>query len=318
MRTSRLLAAAAALSAALPLRAAERALDYAPPDAAAIGMVRFDQLRSSDLAARLFAHTDRITCDGEAETFLSDAGLDPKKDLDEAVVALVPGEHASDSRALAIFEGRFDAKRVSRAIVERGGVWVRTGSTPYLRLPRHDERGKRHGDEPAAVAFPASGLAIAGSESSVASALSGPHGGLGSGDLAAEIGRVSRGSVAWVVVDGNRVRRLEESGHLHGSEDGPAAGVIAALRTVSLMSFEASVSGKTVAIAASGVSGDEATRENLEDVLRGVMAAWRMAAQSKSPELLAAVRKFRVGHEGDRVTITGELPEQFFDHGRRR
>jgi len=317
MKTARLLIVAAVLAAALPVCAGQSALALVPPDAAAVGMVRFDRLRSSDLASRLFRHTDRIASDGQAERFLEEAGLDPKTDLDRAVIALIPSEADGDSRALAIFEGRFERHRLSSAIVSRGGVRVPAGSGFYLRLPRSEERGHHGIDEPVAVSFPETGIVIAGSESAVARSLAVPGGVLRSAPLAAEIARV-RNSAAWVVVDGNLVRRLEDSGHGHRGDEGPAAGLIAALHTVSLMSFQASVSGKAVAVSASGVSSDEATRENLEDVLRGVMAAWRMAAQSKSPELLAAVRKFRVGHEGDRVTITGEVPASLLEHGGKR
>jgi hypothetical protein len=81
---------------------------------------------------------------------------------------------------------------------------------------------------------------------------------------------------------------------------------------LSLVTFQADVTESAVTISASGVASDEETRQNLEDVLRGMLAAWRMSAQSKNPELVSAIRKIKVSRTGDGVTIAGELPTSVF------
>jgi len=55
------------------------------------------------------------------------------------------------------------------------------------------------------------------------------------------------------------------------------------------------------------VSDDE-TAGLMEDALRGVLAAWRLAAQEKSPETVSMLRKFAVTRDKSSVSISGTLP----------
>ena len=72
--------------------------------------------------------------------------------------------------------------------------------------------------------------------------------------------------------------------------------------------MQANVERDALAIKATGLSADEETRQLLEDALRGVTAAWRLAAQDKHPELVATIRKFKVERDGEGVTISGTIP----------
>ncbi len=328
MKTLRLLAlqwiaasiAAAVLAApALP----ETALAMVPSDALAVAQVRLDQLRSSGLAPALFHEADAITVDGKAATFLKEAGLDPRRDVDVAVFALCAGG-GNDARPLVVFEGRFDPSALSAATLAHGGTKVEA-STPYFRLP--SPQGKAHRDEPGAVAFVSPTLILAGSEPALLRALdasSGGHVGLSSNDskyskgpLAGMVARVDPKSSAWVVVDAARTRELKEASGMHESAEGPAGSVYAALRSVSWIVFQANLSSGGVEVKATGLSSDEEARQNIEDVLRGMIAAWRMAVQSKNPELLSALRKFSIMRDREGVTISGRLPDELFKSAKR-
>ncbi|MGH9317344.1 MAG: hypothetical protein ACRD1P_09570, partial [Thermoanaerobaculia bacterium] len=55
--------AALAAAAGLAATRTEDALSLVPPDAASVAVVRFNEFRSSPLAARLFADADHVTVD---------------------------------------------------------------------------------------------------------------------------------------------------------------------------------------------------------------------------------------------------------------
>ena len=304
------LAAASLFAAPAPPRSG---LALVPPDSLAVAVVSLDQLRASDLASSLFHEADQITVDGKASAFLKEAGLDPKRDVDTAVFSLTAGG-GNEAQPLVAFEGRFDPAALSAATVSRGARRV-DGTVPYFRLPDSAER-KEHRHASGAVAFLSPHLILAGSEPALLRALeSYSAGGAGlpaQGALAGMIGKVDTKSSAWVVVDAARTRDLKEASGAHESGEGPAASVYSALRSVSWVLFQANLSSGGVDVKATGVSSDEEARQNIEDVLRGMIAAWRMAVQSKNPELVSALRKFSVSRDGEGVTISGRLPAELF------
>jgi len=183
---------------------------------------------------------------------------------------------------------------------------------PYYRLPTHAGEASH---ETGAVAFVSAHLVLAGTETALLHALDAYS--AGSAGLPAHsfisdaLSRVDRQSAAWAVVDTARLQQLHPaSGHPGG--DGPAAQITGVLRSLSLVAFQANVSERIVSVSATGLAADEETRQNLEDMLRGLLAAWRMSAQEKEPELVSAIRKIRVTRTDDGVTISGDIPVDAF------
>lgn len=309
LSTLRRLFLPALLLALLPTAArAEEAVSLVPPDAASVGVVRLDELRSSPLAAKLLADTDRMTGQGDAARFMEEAGLRPKEDVDTVVVAAMPkaGSRRNDA-ALVMFEGRFDPARLASAITARGAMLQRSPDGDYYLLPDKSERG-----DPGAVAFASSRLVIAGTENQVTTALAnrrkrGGSGFLGGEGLGRHFSRLPGDASVWVLVDAKRFpigRRHTED---ERSSD-PSRALVGAMKSVSLFAFAAKVQGDGLELMATGLSEDAETRELLEDALRGVLAMWRMAAQEKSPELVTVLRRFEVDGDREGVTVTGTLP----------
>jgi len=302
-----LIAAAGAFAAAPP----SDGLELVPPDALAVGQVRFDRLKSTAVSAGLFKETDAVSADGKAAQFLKDAGLDPKKDVDSAVFSL-SSEGGKEAGPLVVFEGRFHPDALAAATASRGAVRVDAAPLPYYRLPEH---AGEHGHEAGAVAFVSPTLVLAGSERALLHALdayaAGTAGLAPHSFVSDALSRVDTRSAAWAIVDTARMHQLHPSAR-RDSADGPAAQLAGALQSLSLVTFQANVSSAVVSVSATGVTSDEETRENLEDVLRGMLAAWRMSAQSKNPELVSAIRKIRVVRTEDGVTISGDVPAEAF------
>jgi hypothetical protein len=298
---------------ALAVRRTEDPLALVPAGAATVGVIHWNELRSSPLGAQVLSQMDDVSTDGDAARFLRETGLTPREDIDTIVLAMTDAGGGASDDALVIFEGRFDLVRIAGALTARGAVLRKGGSGEYYRL------ASEHGND-GAVALANAHLLIAGSESAVEAALgrreSGGAGGLMSGDgLGRNLSRVDRDASAWALVDLTRfpaTQKGEAHVNVHSDEDGgPSRAIVGAMKSVSLLALQAKVHGDAVDVSATGLTTDAESRGLIEDSLRGVLAMWRLAVQEKSPELVSVIRKFRVESDGEGVSISGTLPGTF-------
>jgi hypothetical protein len=304
MRRLALLPLVAALS--LPAAAAkpsDDALALVPPDSVTAGMLRLADLKSSPLAARFFSEFDRATVDGDAARFLAEARLSPVDDVDLVVFA---AKNGPKGKALVAFEGRFEPQRLAAAVAARGAE-AKTASGATYFLLKDAKHPEHRGD--GAVAFVSSRLLVAGPEESVVAALAArAAGGTGftrGAGLGAQLDKVSSNASGWLLVDRTKLPEAKGSVTISG-DDGAAKNVIGAMNLVSTFAFEMTVKGDSVRLAGAGYSDDAETRELLEDALRGILAALRIANEEK-PEVVSAIRKFKVGSDRNAVTISGTL-----------
>ncbi len=302
----RLASLALASALALPAAAArptDDALALVPPDSVTAGMLRVADLRTSPLAARLFADFDRATVDGDAAKFLAEARLHPIDDVDLVVFAAGTG---GKGKALVAFEGRFEPQRLAAAAATRGAE-ARTASGATYFLLKDKEHPGHHGD--GAVAFVSNRLLVAGSEDAVVKALAvRAAGGTGfsrGAGLGAQLDKVDGNASGWLLVDRTKLPEAKGSITISG-EDDAAGNVIGAMNLVSTFAFQMTVKGDALRLSGSGYSDDAETRELLEDALRGILAAARIASQEK-PEVVSAIRKFKVASDRNAVTIAGTL-----------
>ncbi|MEO6325565.1 MAG: hypothetical protein ABIT01_19270 [Thermoanaerobaculia bacterium] len=333
MKRSALALAAAALLASAPVWAAGKSEDpfsLVPADAAAVGMVNLSDLRSSPLSSRLFSETDKMTVDGDAARFMEEARLKPREDVDVVVVAGTPNPSHGESSGLVIFEGRFDTDKIAAALASRGAVRTATPNGAMFVLKDRDSAElKKSG----VLALLSSHLLVGGDEASVRAALAQRDAGgssFRSGDgLGRRLSLIESGATAWALVDVTRMPmgKHRSKGTVHGDldvnvngkdhhvtirEDGGADNGIAALhgalQNVSLVALQATTKGDSLKLSMTGLSADEDTRELIEDSLRGILAAWRLAVQDKSPDMVSVLRRFKVSHDKEGVTVAGTLP----------
>src|SRR5881275_1851821 len=99
------------------------AMSLVPNDAVSVGVVKLAELRTSPLSGALFQQTAHATMDADAAAFLSDAGLQPSKDVDVVVFATSPRTAlGSDADVLIALDGRFNVERLGTALTSRGAV----------------------------------------------------------------------------------------------------------------------------------------------------------------------------------------------------
>lgn len=297
---NKLLIAAALTLATAAAMAGNDAMSLIPNDAVTVGVVRINQARSSPLATSLFENTDHISSNGEAEKFLTDAGLDPMKDVDVLVVATSPKTNlAHEADVIVLAEGRFNVERLTRALVARGAV----RKSGYLTLPDAENKG--------AVAFPDSHLAIMGTESAVVEALATRANGGSSFKvslLGGNLSRLDSNATAWALVDVNRASRLSGAPHLPSGGDASRQALAVAVRNISTVGIWATDTGDSLKLGAFGLASDTDTLELLEDTLRGALAAMRLAVRDTRPDLVSVLRRFDVERTRDAVKISGTIP----------
>src|SRR5689334_1029905 len=130
------------------------AMSLVPNDAVSVGVVKLAELRSSPLSGALFQQTAHATMDADATAFLTDAGLQPSKDIDVVVLSTSPRTAlGSEADVLVALDGRFNVVRLTSALISRGAV----KKNGYLLLP---EKNTDHGQP--VVAFPDAHLALIG------------------------------------------------------------------------------------------------------------------------------------------------------------
>ncbi|HYC59850.1 MAG TPA: hypothetical protein VEK79_09815 [Thermoanaerobaculia bacterium] len=303
-RISRSLVALVVVSAlALPAMAKDDALALVPANAVTVGMVKLAEMRTSPLSSLLFEHTDKMSTDGEAEKFLIEAGLAPLKDVDVLVVATSPRSNlGTEADVLVIAEGRFNAERLTAALVTRGAV----KKNNYLVLPDNEE-------PKGAVAFPSGSLVIAGTERAVVAALAARTSGNGTGfrargALGQDLPRLDSTATAWALVDVTRAARLAKGGPITSGKGPSGDALQAALRTVSTVGMWAKDKGNALELGAFGLSTDDETLQLLEDTVRGGLSALRLAVREKAPEMVTVLRAFDVSRKDDAILVEGSIP----------
>ncbi|HEV8434368.1 MAG TPA: hypothetical protein VGR95_13220 [Thermoanaerobaculia bacterium] len=301
-----LLLFAAALLVALPLLAKNDALSLIPNDAVTVGVVKLADLRNSPLATTLFKQTDAVSSNGDAEKFLEDAGLQPSKDIDVLVVSTSPKSNLGDeAEVLVAVDGRFNVDRLSAALTKRGAV----KKNGYFVLPKEaTEHGKK-----GVVAFPDSHLVLMGSEDAVTEALASRASGgttfFAASGLGREVSRIDNHAAAWAIVDVPRASRLTNSPHVP-SKGAQSEALASAIKNVSTVAIWATDGGDALKLGAFGITHDADTLQLIEDTLRGMLAAMRLAVQDKNPEMVNVLRKFDVSHTNDTVQIVGSVPAE--------
>ncbi|HXI11310.1 MAG TPA: hypothetical protein VNM92_01525 [Thermoanaerobaculia bacterium] len=292
-------------------------LSLVPSNAVSVGMVRLSDIRTSPILGHLINETDKITVDGEAAKFLRETGLKPSEDIDSMTFALLPaGTIRGDGRALVIFEGSFNAEKITNAIIRRGAGKVAYSRATYLRMTH--EKGNQGG----AIAFLSNHIAIAGHEDAVKLALaSRPAGG---SDFArrAPLGRqllhVDPTANAWAVIDVTRARLVMEGPTWGTSEKDPrnlVAGMLKSVESVVLWTRESS---DELVLGGHATSKDDDTAQAIEDLIRGALGTWRLAVSERVPALVPVIRRFKVDRDGLGVTFRGSVPGKLIRDGMKK
>jgi hypothetical protein len=229
-------------------------------------------------------------------------GLDPARDLQQIVVA--GGGPASQVIAIAV--GRYDSRKLARALESEGKAQasVRGGVTLY------SFKGDS-GPGTALALLGGSALALGSSEAVLAAAAARSRGETplrSNAALLARVEKVRPGSTFWMVGDQSLLANLPSSIPTPGGSGPGAALNLPALKGLT-------VTGDLdpqIALSLTGETADEVAARNLADVVRGLVAIAALQAQRK-PELQQLASAVSVATEANRVLVSLRLPYELLD-----
>jgi len=247
--------------------------------------------------------------DQEMQQFLADAGLDPVRDVDGIVVALLGETHPL--RGLVLFAGRYDAASLGAALVARGATAFTIGRVPAYRLP---ESG-HHGHEAGVLAIPSNELAIAGEEASVTAALAPPHAVIPLVAKEISSGHVDVRAPFWMVATvppAAREKAREAGGHGEGEGGEPMRAIVLASGAVERVVAQAFLDD-ALKVSAVAVADTAENAQLIRDAVKGALAAARLATQRDKPELVGVLRDVEVGVSGNEVSVAATIPLSLLD-----
>jgi hypothetical protein len=275
-------------------------LQYVPQDAAVVAYANVRDVMNSEFRQR-FRKMEPPS--KERDEFEQKTGLDIERDIDTVVAAFMPGpEGASENperSAVVLARGRFDPARLEALALEHGGT---VEDYKGKRLLTHLEQGKANADG-MAVGFVEADLVALGGIEAVKRAIDAGadnHNVMSNNDVMRLVAELDN-SNAWAV---GRFDALARQARLPSEVQGQ-------LPAVSWFSAAGHVNG--------GVSGvlkaearDEASAQNLRDVVRGFLAMAKLQAGSR-PGMQQMVDSLQLSGEGKTVALAFSIPSEFFD-----
>lgn len=275
-------------------------LQYVPQDAAVVAYANVRDVMNSEFRQRFRQMEPQSK---ERDEFEQKTGLNIERDIDSVVAAFMPGpEGAADNperSAVVLARGRFEAARLEALAVEHGGT---VEDYKGKRLLTHLERGQADGGN-MAVGFVEADLVALGGIEAVKRAIDAGADNrnvMSNNDVMRLVAELDN-SNAWAV---GRFDALARQARLPSD-------VQAQLPTVSWFSASGHVNG--------GVSGilkaearDEASAQNLRDVVRGFLAMAKLQAGSR-PGMQQMVESLQLSGEGKTVALSFAIPSEFFD-----
>jgi hypothetical protein len=241
--------------------------------------------------------------DTEAGAFLREAGLDPTRDVDAMVVAATTREQP---RWLALFAGRFDAASLAAALQKRGVTAVQLGDRTAFRL-------RAEGTERSALVHVSDELVTLGDETSVAESLAGQYRGCTLLDREVTAGHVDTRSHSWIVANVPERAASAMRQETRPEQGGPVHDALLASGAVQRVAVQVNLSD-VLRVQGWAVADSAENAELLRDALKGAVAAMRLQAQSRVPELVQVLREVEIRQSGAEVSGTASIPVTLLEH----
>lgn len=274
-------------------------LQFVPPDATLVAFANVHEIMSSDLRERARRVLPRSP--SGQEQFRNETGINVETDIDRVVACLSrPGEgdQGAGTAGLVLARGRFDAVRIEALMRDHGAT---VGDYKGVRLITGAESPAHPGGLSLALIEP--GLVGVGSTSLVRAAIDLKNGGksVTTNDDMMKLVRSLDGGNAWAV---GRFEALASQAQL-------PSGLAAQLLPITWFAASGHVNGGLRGVLRAEMR-DEASANNLRDVVRGFLALAKLQAGSR-PDLQTLVQSLDLGGTGTTVALSFHLPAEMFD-----
>jgi hypothetical protein len=293
-------------------------LAYVPADASIVAYANVGEVMASQLRQRL---KERMPDERGQQEFQQATGIDIERDI-QYVVAAVTSADSSNPNGLVVARGNFNPTQLETLAREHGGVvedykgkrlvTVSNGSHEQAEsdadatADQTDTAKPRlhRNHHPMSLAFLEPGLVAIGSETAIKSSIDAQlsaHSITSNDDMMELVSDIERGNNAWAVgrfdAIANQARLPEQ-----------IRSQIPAVKTFAIMShIDGGVTGTLRAEAR-----DDASAENLRQVVQGFLALGRLQSQ-KDPKVAALLQSLQLTGSGKTVALSFAIPSEIFD-----
>jgi len=274
-------------------------------------------LRKSDLVAQMEQRFDSIPeAADNYRRFVEETGLDPRQDTDQILMAMRHvggGIDAGDAGFLIVAQGRFGASRLVDAAAEKGGSTIQHPGGARVWISEAGAGGASAGGKVMALAQPDDSTLLFGDRQEVTRVLdilsgkSAPE--VKDARLKEQLTGVDRRAPAWAVLNSSALAG-KLSAEIGESSDSwkPGAAALSKVDSVALMGWI----GRDVEVKARVAAKDAETAGLVADMVRGALAAGKVAAQDRDPELLKILQEANVTLSGATLELEARIPASRF------
>jgi hypothetical protein len=276
-------------------------LSYVPADAAVVAFANVREVMDSELRKRLKSVLPQEQ--GQQE-FQRETGIDIEQDIDYVVAAMTSSETGvKDPNGLVVARGRFNTTQLEGLARDHGGVVEEYKGKRLIKAsPSHDDTGS--GDHPHSVmlAFLEPGLVGIGSERAIKSAIDAQltaHSITSNNEMMELIADIDLGNNAWAV---GRFDAIANQAKIPAD----IAIKLPAVKTFAVMThIDGGVTGSLRA-----ETKDDASADNLRQVVQGLLALGRM---SNDPKATALMNSLQLSGSGKTVKLSFSVPSEVLD-----
>jgi len=291
-------------------------LAYVPADSAVVAYANVREVMDSQLRQRLKLILPQE--DGQRE-FQAETGIDIERDIDYVVAAasaLGSPDGASEPSGLVIARGRFNTTQLETLARDHGGVVEEYKGKRLIKAPAVNPDTqqdatvapdgatvvKKLNHHSVAIAFLEAGLVAIGSEASIKSAIDAQltaHSITSNNEMMELIADIDLGNNAWAV---GRFDAIATQAKLPAD----IASKLPAVKNFAVMThIDGGVTGSFRA-----ETKDDASAENLRQVVQGLLALGRM---TNDPKATALINSLQLSGTGKTVKLSFAVPSEVLD-----
>jgi len=280
-------------------------LSYVPAESAVVAFANVREVMDSQLRQRLKQALPGET--GQKE-FQEQTGIDIDRDIDYVVAAMIsPGDGSSNPNGLVVARGRFNTTQLETLAREHGGVvedykGKRLVKASDVNVTNSDGQPIHRAEHTVMLAFLEPGLVAIGSEAAIKSSIDAQltaHSITSNNEIMELVSDIDQGNKAWAV---GRFDALANNAHLPAE----IASKLPAIKTFAAMTHvDGGVSGTLRAD-----TRDDASADNLRQVVQGLLALGRM---QNDPKATAIMNSLQLSGTGRTVKLSFAVPSEVLD-----
>jgi hypothetical protein len=276
-------------------------LSYVPADAAVVAFANVREVMDSDLRKRL---KSVLPPEQGQQEFQQQTGIDIERDIDYVVAAMTTSETGvKDPNGLVVARGRFNTTQLESLAREHGGVVEEYKGKRLIKAsPSHDDTGSGNHPHPVMLAFLEPGLVGIGSERAIRSAIDAQltaHSITSNNEMMELIADIDQGNNAWAV---GRFDAVANQARIPAE----IASKLPAVKTFAVMThIDGGVSGSLRA-----ETKDDASADNLRQVVQGLLALGRM---TNDPKATALMNSLQLSGTGKTVKLSFSVPSELLE-----